>query len=142
MSTDGARATHGGSKQAIWAIQRLAIFNLGLVALEAISAGSILSGHGYAEAVHRVAAIALQFGALVQAVVSVVIGWRYRIPSWVMGVSVGLLVFVMVQVSLGRSMSFWLHVPAGVGLFAALTRQVARLDALRHELDPLKGKPS
>ncbi len=142
MSTDGTRATHADSKQAIRTIQSLAIVNLGLVALEAISAGSILSGHGYGVAIHRVAAIALQIGALVQAFVSVVIGWRYPIPRWVMGVSVGLLVFVLMQAGLGRSKSFWLHVPAGVGLFAALTRQVARLHALRHEVDPLKEEAS
>jgi hypothetical protein len=72
----------------------------------------------------------LQVGALVQAITAIVL-WRLRrVPAWVAGVSVGLLVMVFLQVGLGYRKQFWLHVPLGVGLVGLLTRQLNWLDTL------------
>jgi hypothetical protein len=111
-------------------IRRLAVINLGLVALQPLSAGFFLSGYQRAMTVHAVVALALQFGALIQAVTAVVLWQRRRVPAWVAGLSIGLFVIVFLQVGLGYKKSYWLHVPIGVGIFGWLTGQVNRLDAL------------
>jgi hypothetical protein len=109
----------------------MAAVNLGLVGLQAVSAGFFLSGFEYAVQTHAAVAVALQLGALVQAVTAVVLWRRGRVPAWVGGVSIGLVVLVFLQAGLGHSSRYWLHVPLGVALFGLLTRQVNRLDAIR-----------
>jgi len=111
-------------------IRRLVSINLGLVALQALSAGFFLSGYGRAATVHAVVAVALQFGALLQAATAVVLWRRRRVPAWAASVSIGLFVIVFLQVGLGYRKAYWLHVPIGVGIFGGLTRQVSRLDTL------------
>jgi cytochrome bd-type quinol oxidase subunit 2 len=130
MTTDALKGTTEAGEQAIRWIRRLAVVNMGLVALQAISAGFSLSGYADAVTVHIVVAFALQFGALVQAVAALVLWRRRRVPAWVAGLSVGLLVIVFLQLGLGYRRSFWLHVPIGVGIFGGLTRQVNRLNTL------------
>ncbi len=115
-------------------IRRLALVNLGLVALQALSAGFLLSGSGRAITTHAVVALALQLGALVQAVSAIVMWRRRRAPSWVAGVSLGLFVLVLLQVGLGYRKQYWLHVPIGVGLFGGLVRQTGRLDGLSNDV--------
>jgi hypothetical protein len=46
-------------------IRWLVGINLGLVALQALSAGFLMSGHACALTVHEIGAVALQFGALI-----------------------------------------------------------------------------
>jgi hypothetical protein len=115
---------------AIRLIRWLLVINLGLVALQPLSAGFFLSGFDHAVTSHAVVARALQFGVVIQAVTAVVLWRRRRVPPWVAGLSVGLFVIVFLQVGLGYTRRYWLHVPIGVGIFGWLTRQVSRLDTL------------
>jgi hypothetical protein len=85
-----------------------------------------MSGSVRALTVHATVAVALQFFALLQAVAAVVLWRRSRVPSWVAGVSIGLVVIVFLQAGLGYRKLYWLHVPIGVGLFGGLTRQMSR----------------
>jgi hypothetical protein len=125
-ATDTPTSDAGG--QGIRLIRRLVVINLGLVALQALSAGFLLSGYERAVTVHADVALALQLGALIQAVTAVVLWRRRRIPAWVAGLSIGLFVIVFLQVRLGYRKSYWLHVPIGVGIFGWLILQVNRLD--------------
>jgi succinate-acetate transporter protein len=111
-------------------VRRLVVINLAFVALQALSAGFLMSGYAPALKVHAIVAVALQFGALIQAVAAVVQWRRRRVPAWVAGVSIGLFVIVLLQVGFGYRGLYWLHVPIGVGIFGGLTRQVTRLDTV------------
>ena len=122
-------ATNAAGQGIRW-IRRLVLMNLGLVALQALSAGFFLSGYGRAVTIHAVVALALELGALMQAVTAVVLWRRRRVPAWVASVSIGLLVLVFLDVALGYSKRHWLHVPIGVGIFGWLIRQTSKLDTL------------
>lgn len=126
----GASTGREAAGQGIRLIQRLVSINLGLVALQAISAGFFLSGYGGSVAVHAGVALALELGALVQAIAAIVLWRRGKVPARVVGFSIGLFVGVLLQVALGYTKQFWLHVPIGVGLFGGLIRQANALDAL------------
>lgn len=110
-------------------IRWLLVVNLVLVALQPLSAGFILSGYARATTVHGVVAMALQVGALVQAITALVLWLRGRVPGWVGGFSVGLFGIVFLQTGLGYQDWHWLHVPIGVGIVGFLTRQLTRLGA-------------
>jgi len=127
-STKGITVTHG---RGITLIRQLALINLACVGLQPISAGFFLSGYEYAVPAHAGVALALQLGALIQAVTALVLWRRNRAPAWVAGISIGLFAMVLLQAGLGYSRRYWLHVPLGVGIFGWLTRQVNRLDRLR-----------
>ena len=126
--TDVQKATAGAGGEGIRWVRRLMVINLAFVALQALSAGFLMSGYVPALKVHAIVAVALQVGALIQAVAAVVQWRRRRVPGWVAGVSIGLFVMVFLQTGLGHRRSYWLHVPIGVGLFGGLTRQAGRLD--------------
>ncbi|HET6959971.1 MAG TPA: hypothetical protein VFI56_25450 [Vicinamibacterales bacterium] len=128
MTTDVTMATTDAGGQGIRLVRQLVVINLGLVALQALSAGFLMSGYARALTVHAIVAVALQFGALVQVVAALVAWRRRRLPPWVAAVSIGLFVMVFLQTGLGHRRSYWLHVPIGVGLFGGLTRQAGRLD--------------
>jgi hypothetical protein len=81
--------------------------------------------------IHAAVALALELGALTQALTAVVLWRRRRVPAWVAGMSIGLLVIVFLEVGLGYNKRYWLHVPIGVGIFGELIRQTDRLDTLR-----------
>ena len=130
-------ATNAAGQGIRW-IRRLVLMNLGLVALQALSAGFFLSGYGRAVTIHAGVARALQLGALTQAVAAVVLWRRGRVPAWVARAGIGLLVIVFLQVGLGYTKRNWLHVPIGVGLFGGLIRQTSRLDSLRRR--PERGR--
>jgi hypothetical protein len=130
MTTDASKGTTDAGGQGIRLVRLLLVINLGLVAIQALSAGFLLSGYERAATVHANVALALELGALIQAVTAVVLWRRRRVPAWVAGLSIGLFVIVFLQVELGYRKSFWLHVPIGVGIFGWLTRQVNRLDTL------------
>lgn len=127
MTTDASKGTIDAGEQGIRLIRQLMLINLGLVALQAISAGFLLSGYEHALTVHADVALALQLGALIQAVTAVVRWRRHRIPARVAGLSIGLFVIVFLEVGLGYHKSYWLHVPIGVGIFGWLTLQVNML---------------
>ena len=131
MMTDAPRATAGTAGTGIGFVRQLLVFNLALVALQALSAGLLMSGYAPALKAHALVAVALQFGALVQAVAAAVQWRRRRLPAWVAGVSIGLFVMVFLQAGFGYRRLYWLHVPIGVGIFGGLTRQVNRLDVRR-----------
>lgn len=114
----------GDAPQGTRWIRRLMVINLVLVALQPISAGFYLSGYPRAVAVHADAALALQVGALVQAIMAVTLWRRHRELTWLASFSIGLLVIVCLEVWLGHHRLHWLHVPLGVGIFGALTRRV------------------
>jgi hypothetical protein len=128
MTTDASDANTDAGWKAIRLVRRLVVINLGFVALQALSAGFLMSGYAPALKVHTIVAVALQFGALIQAVAAVVQWRRRRVPTWAAGVSIGLFVIVFLQVGFGFRRLYWLHVPIGVGIFGGLTRQVNRLD--------------
>jgi hypothetical protein len=129
MRTEASTGTTDAGRQGIRLIRRLLVINLGLVALQPLSAGLFLSGYERAVTVHAAVALALQLGALIQAVTAIVLWRRRRLPAWLGGLSIGLLVIVFLQVGLGYNKQYWLHVPIGVGMFGWLMRQVSRLDA-------------
>jgi hypothetical protein len=123
-------ATNAAGQTIGW-IRRLVLMNLGLVALQALSAGFFMSGYGSAVTIHAGVAYALQLGALTQAVAAVVLWRRRRVSAWVARDSIGLFVIVLLQVGLGYTKQYWLHIPIGVGLFGGLIRQTSRLETLR-----------
>ena len=130
MMTDVPKATTGAGEKGIRLVRRLVGINLAFVALQALSAGFLMSGYAPALKAHAAVAVALQFGALIQAVAAVVQWRRRRVPAWVAGASIGLFVSIFLQVGFGYRRLYWLHVPIGVGIFGGLTRQVNRLDTL------------
>jgi hypothetical protein len=125
-----SRETVDAVGPAIRVIRRLVMVNLGLVALQPISAGLFLSGYERAVTVHAVVALALQLGALVQAGTCVVLWRRRRVPGWVAALSIGLFVLVFLEIGFGYTKRYWLHVPIGVGIVVSLTRQLTMLDTL------------
>ena len=112
-------------------VQTLVAGNLGLVALQAVSAGLFLSGVAAAPRLHAIGAVALQAGAFIQAVAAAVLWRRRRVPAAVATASIVLLVMVFLQAGFGFRRLFWLHVPIGVGLFGGLIRQANRLNGAR-----------
>jgi hypothetical protein len=126
-TTDASTGPSHAGGLGIRFIRWLLAINLGLVALQALSAGFLLSGDGGAVIVHANVAVALQLGALIQGVTAIVLWRRRRVPAWVARFSVGLLVIVFLQAGLGHNKRYWLHVPIGVGIFGWLTRRVDTL---------------
>ena len=124
MTTDTAKDVGSG----IRLVRRLMGMNLGLVALQALSAGFFLSGFDHSVTAHASGARVLQLGALIQAVTAIVLWRQRRVPGWVAGFSIGLFAIVLLEVGLGHTRRYWLHVPLGVGLFGWLVRQVHRVD--------------
>jgi len=111
-------------------IRRLVALNLGLAAVQPLSAGFLLSGFDYWPAIHALAATALQLGALVQAVTAVVLWRRRRLPPRIAAVSLGLVAAVFVEVWMGYSRRYWLHVPLAVAILVNLVRQFSSLNSL------------
>jgi hypothetical protein len=105
--------------------------NLGLVVLQALSAGFFLSGDGRGVNAHAAGATALLCGAVIQAVSAAVLWRRRRLPGWVAGNCLVLLVVVFLEMGLGHTKRYWLHLPLGVLIFGGLTRQVGSLERLR-----------
>src|SRR5262245_34006137 len=115
METANNGAGHGLS----W-VRRLIVINLALVALQALSAGFLPFGSGLALTCQARVARAVAFGALTQAVATIALWRRRRVPGWIARVSVGLFVGVLLQIVAGHTKQYWLHVPIGVGLFGGL----------------------
>lgn len=116
-TTDASKPAPDGGRRAI---QWLTAINLGLVALQPISAGFLLSGYDYASTIHAAVAAALQLGAVTQGVTAVVLWLRRRVSVHVAGFCVGLFVMVALGVWAGRNREYWLHVPIGVGILVWL----------------------
>src|SRR5262249_57798692 len=74
--------------------------------------------------------LALQLGPPTQGVTAVVMWRRGRLPARVASAGIGLFVIVFLQVGLGYTKQFWLHVPIGVGIFGGLIRQKSTVDTL------------
>jgi hypothetical protein len=124
-SAEFPKITTDAGEAGIRLIRRMAIINLALVALQPVSAGLVLSGYGRRAVIaHALVAFALQFAAFIQASAAVVLWRRHRIPRWLATAAIGLLVMVALEVWLGYSRWYWLHVPVGVGMFGGLLRQV------------------
>ena len=121
MMTDASNATTDAGGKAISLVRRLVVINLGFVALQALSAGLLMSGYARAAKVHAIVAVALQFGVLIQAVAAVV-QWRRRndLGGGRQYRAVRDCVFSG-RVRLPEVVQ--LHVPIGVGIFGWLTRQ-------------------
>jgi hypothetical protein len=92
-----------------------------------------MSGYAQALTIHRIVAMTLQGGALIQAVGAFVLWRRRRVPAWVAGIGIALFAIVFLQVGAGYGRLYWLHVPVGVGIFGGLTRHANRLDRLSRE---------
>jgi hypothetical protein len=117
-------------------IRVLVLINLGLLALEVVAAGLVLSGSGPAVIVHARGALGLGLGAIIQAIVAVVLWARGRVPAWVARAAIVLFVIVVLQMGAGHRKLYWLHVPIAFGLFGWLLRQTRQLDALRAARPP------
>jgi predicted DNA repair protein MutK len=100
--------------------------NLGLVALQPLSAGFLLSGYDHASTIHTAVAVALQLGAFIQGLTAVVLWLRRRVSGWVAGFSIGLLLMVVLEVWAGRHREYWLHVPIGVAILVWLRERMNR----------------
>jgi hypothetical protein len=124
--------TDAGGPGARW-VRRLMGINLGLVALQPLSAGFLMSGYARALTFHAVVAQALQLGALIQAITAIVLWRRHRVPARVAGASLGLFAIMFLQVALGYRRWYWLHVPLGVALVVGLQRQGVRPDTVAHD---------
>ena len=122
-------------------IRRLMILNLGLISLQPISAGFILSGYGGGVRAHAAVAMAVQLGVVVQAAAAVVLWRLHRLPGWAAGMSVGLLFIAFLQMGLGYTHRYWLHVPLGVGIVGWLRGQVRKFDASYRELPAKETRP-
>ncbi len=129
-TADAPNVTTDGSGKAFKWIRWLMVINLGLVALQPISAGFLLSGYDHASTIHAAVAVALQLGAFTQGVTAVVLWIRRRVSGWVAGLSVGLFVMVLLEVWAGRNREYWLHVPIGVGILVWLRGRMNSLDTL------------
>jgi hypothetical protein len=81
MTTGALKGTSDTAGQGIRLIRWLVGINLGLVALQAVSAGFFLSGYQRAMTVHAGVALALQFGALIQAAAAGVLWRQRRVPG-------------------------------------------------------------
>lgn len=127
MTTEISPGFGGGG---VRTMRRLAALNLGLAAVQPLSAGFLLSGFDYWPAIHALAATALQLGALVQAVTAIVQWRRSRVPAGVAAAGIGLVVAVFVEVWMGYSRRYWLHVPLAVAIVVGLVRQLGSLNAL------------
>jgi len=130
--------THASGRGIRW-IRRLVAVNLGLAALQALSAGFFMSGYTRALTGHEIAAVALQAGALIQAVAAIVLWRRRRVPAAMAGVGIALFVIVFLQTGLGFRRVYWLHVPLGVAIFGGLIRQASRLDTLLAQDAPARS---
>ena len=130
MTTDPSKGSTDTGRLAVRFMRWLLAINLGLVALQAVSAGSLLSGDGRAVTAHATGAVVLLLGAFIQGVTAIVLWRRRRVPPWVARFSVGLIVIVFLQMGLGQNKRYWLHVPVGVALFGWLARQETRLGTL------------
>ena len=106
-------------------IKWLMAINLGLVALQPLSAGFLLSGYDHASTIHAAVAVALQLGVVIQSATAVVLWLRRRVSARVAGHCVGLLVMVLLEVWAGRNREYWLHVPIGVGILVWLRGRIA-----------------
>jgi hypothetical protein len=136
----GARvATAVDRDQGVGLMVALVIINFALAAVQAISAGFLMSGYEGAVAIHARTALALEIGALIQALAAAVLFRRHRVPPWVAGLSIGLLIIVVLQVGFGYRSLYWLHVPIGVGIFGSLVLQLNRLQALRRAPKAVHG---
>lgn len=108
----------------LMAIKRLMAINLGLIALQPISAGFWLSGYEHSSAIHAGGAVALQLVAFIQGVTAVVLWRRRRVSARVAGLCVGLFVMVFLEAWAGRKGEYWLHLPMGVGILVWLHETV------------------
>jgi len=130
MAHSGITTAATAAGESIRWIRRIVLMNLGLVALQALSAGFFMSGYGRAVTIHADVAGALLLGVLAQAAAAILLWRRRRVPAWMARAGVGLLLIMVLQVGAGYTRRYWLHVPIGVGLFGGLMRQTSRLDAL------------
>ena len=120
-TTDAPKGPADGGRRAIkW----LMAVNLGLIALQPISAGLWLSGYEHASNMHAVVAVALQVVSVIQGVTAVVLWLRGRASVNVAGLCVGLFVMVCLEAWAGRNGEYWLHVPMGVGILVWLRQRV------------------
>jgi hypothetical protein len=109
-------------------IKRVALINFWLVATQALTAGFLMSGSGRALKLHAIAGLALGCGALVQAIATGTLWWQRGVSARLAGTGIGVFALMVLQLGLGYSRQYWLHVPIGVLLFGALMKQVDRSD--------------
>jgi hypothetical protein len=131
MAHSGITTATIGAGQGIRWIRRLVLMNLGLVALQALSAGFLMSGYGRAVTIHAGVAHALQLGALAQAVAAVVLWRRRRVPAWVARDGIGLVVTVLLQVGLGYTKQYYTQAT----FLTARSAARRMVEALRRHLD-------
>lgn len=112
-------------------IRRIVLMNFGLVATQTLTAGLLMSGSVPALKVHAIVGLTLACGAVVQAIATGTLWWQRRVSARMAGAAMGLFALMVLQVGLGYSRRYWLHVPIGVLLFGALMKHVDRSDTLR-----------
>ena len=110
-------------------IRLLVLINFGLVVLQAVSAGLVMSGSGPAILLHARGGLALGLGALFQVVAAAILWARRRALGWIVRSALILFVVVVLQIVAGHTKRYWFHVPIAVGLFGGLLLQQRRLDA-------------
>jgi hypothetical protein len=124
-------ALHRLAEQARKMMKRIVLTNFGLVATQAITAGLLMSGSVRALKLHALVGLALAGGAVVQAVAARVLWRQRRVSGRTAGAAIGLIALVALQIGLGYSRRYWLHVPIGVLLFGALMKHAGRSDPPR-----------
>jgi hypothetical protein len=126
VSTSANVSTPAAKPGGRW-IRLLVLVNLGLIALQAVSAGFVMSGSGPAILLHARGGLALGLGALFQVSAAVVLWVRRRAPGWVVRSALMVFVLVVLQIGAGHTKRYWFHVPVGVALFGGLLRHSTRV---------------
>jgi hypothetical protein len=98
-----------------------------VVLVQAITAGLLLSGTPNIRGVHGMGALMLVLVGLAQVVVAI-LHWRPgRGSARLLGPSIGILVAVLIQATLGETHNKALHVPLGVLMFGGLLQLTRQL---------------
>jgi hypothetical protein len=92
--------------------------------IQAVFAGRLISGDGYARNLHEATAKILVLLACGQVLIAIVLRVKARCPLWVPLASGALLAAEVVEFAAGHLHNVALHVPLGLAIFGGAVRQL------------------